>query len=222
MAQYYAWKWYKSLQNADVKKIKEDELKKIMRDIDKKFNERMRQFDKASYGKLDQYTYSPAMERLYDAIEGYEGLDELNKGQMQHKLLAFMQFSNAATSTVVGARKWAREQDKRIFGVTKDSKGRFQAKRRMTMEERQRFWAVYNSYKAARPQDFERLTSSTVQQIISIAIYDEYANMEYHEIDYEKFNESINRIYKELKSETEGINRGKFGNVYSGRGDDYE
>lgn len=111
----------------------------MLRQFREKFRFRQKAFDRAG-----KNVYSPAMEKMegYYERNGVQSPDSMNINRIRSELFHIQEFFNSKTADVKGAREVMREQDARIFGTNE----RGTPNRRMTIEERTKFWSVYEEY----------------------------------------------------------------------------
>ena len=151
------------LNPADIGKLKSTELRELLRGARNLFTQQEKTFN-----KYKQSVYSPALDKMEYFYEdrGKKAPSKMNVNQMRNEVFRLQEFFGSDTSTVPGARKVQAEQDRRIFGT--DKRGR--AKYRMTVEERTRFWAVFEEYKKMRPSDVLEQSNIVQQSIGEIMI----------------------------------------------------
>lgn len=116
-------------------KLSKSQMKDLLRKVRVKTQTRIEQLN-------DVKVYSPAKEKFESNTNADKALSRMSRNEMYHELLMHQSFHSAKTSTVAGARKVATEQDKMIFGEGKSGRPRH----RMTMYQRQRFWALYDEF----------------------------------------------------------------------------
>lgn len=133
------------------------EGRELLRQFREKFEFRSRAFKRAG-----KNVYSPALEKLNTFFEkkGKPAIESMNQRQIESELFHIRDFFRADTGTVKGARKVMRDQDIMIFGATDKGNPRY----RMTREERDRFWSVYEEYVRAFPT--RGMESTKVQQAL--------------------------------------------------------
>ena len=135
---------YSRLKNMTASEIsslntKDGSAQEMLHQFREKFRYRQKAFDRAG-----KNVYSPALEKMesYYDRNGVQSPETMNVNRIRSELFHIQEFFNAKTGDVKGARKVMRDQDASIFGV--DSKGR--PLHRMTIEERTKFWSVYEEY----------------------------------------------------------------------------
>lgn len=108
----------------------------------KQFREKFRFREKAF--QRAKSVYSPALEKMQEYYErnGVQSPETMNINKIRSELFQLQDFFKAKTADVKGARQVMREQDERIFGL--NEKGA--PARRMTLEERTKFWEVYDEF----------------------------------------------------------------------------
>lgn len=129
----------------------------------KQFREKFRYREKA-FSRAGQNVYSPALEKMESYYErnGVQSPESMNVNRIRSELFHIQEFFNSDTADVKGARKVMREQDARIFGV--NEKGNPTA--RMTIEERTKFWSLYEEYLKTFKADVHILGSERIQQYL--------------------------------------------------------
>lgn len=145
---------------ADIAKMKNPELRQLLRGARQLFSAQ-----ESKFKKYENTVWSPALEKMQATYEnnGKMASSRMNRSQMQFEVYRIQEFFQAKTSTIPGARQVAIEQDKAIFGV--DEKGK--PKQRMTLEQRTNFWAAYNEFKAIEKEYYVRnIGSNVIQQYL--------------------------------------------------------
>ncbi len=169
-----------------IAQIQEAEInsKEFQKDLDanlevmiKKYNDRVRSFG----NKKNQNVFSYALDKMDDWInnntyaKGGAGKLKMPKptgdrrrDNARKQTIAFriQEFFNADTSSVEGARRVARDQDARLFGVN----ARGNPIRRMTFEERKKFWDVYDEFLNQNKQWSDK--SYRAQEVIASLVTD--------------------------------------------------
>lgn len=129
----------KSMDASEISKLDRKHAAELLRQFREKFRYRQKAFDRAG-----KNVYSPAMEKMegYYERNGVQSPDSMNINRIRSELFHIQEFFNSKTADVKGAREVMREQDARIFGINE----RGTPNRRMTIEERTKFWSVYEEY----------------------------------------------------------------------------
>ena len=146
MARKITYAKIKSMGASEISKLDQKQAAEMLRQFREKFRFRQKAFDRAG-----KNVYSPALEKMesYYDRNGVQSPDSMNVNRIRSELFHIQEFFNAKTADVKGAREVMRDQDVRIFGT--NDKG--QPLKRMTIEERTKFWSVYeeflNTYKNA-------------------------------------------------------------------------
>ena len=148
MARKITYARLKSMSSDEISSLntKDGSAQEMLRQFREKFKYRQKAFDRAG-----KNVYSPAMEKMegYYERNGLPSPDYMNINRIRSEIFHIQEFFNAKTGSVKGARDVMREQDARIFGVNE----RGMPLKRMTIEERTKFWSVYeeflNTYKNA-------------------------------------------------------------------------
>lgn len=159
MAKRLTYARLKSMSPSEIGKLTTPQTADLLRMFREKFDFREKQFLRAG-----KNVYSPALEKMqnYYKESGARSGKKLSRNRMQSELFRIQEFFNSETSDVKGARRVMREQDARIFGV--NAKGN--PLHRMTIEERSKFWSVYNEHMRLRPQDNNPYMSGKIQQYL--------------------------------------------------------
>lgn len=146
-------------------------------------------------------------------------VSKMNYNQLLLDFFRYATFFNSDTATLQGVKKVNREQDKRIFGETKNGR----PLRTMTNEQRKLYWDIYDEYKSQYKDHVNQVYSSSyVQHTLADQIIDipEFLRSD------EDFNETVlTQFLANLSSEIakrksmEGIK--DVPNQFSGRRDDF-
>lgn len=129
----------KNMSATEISKLNKQQAAEMLRQFREKFRYREKAFDRAG-----KNVYSPALEKMeeYYKRNGVQSPDSMNVNKIRSELFHIQEFFNSETADVKGARKVMREQDARIFGVNARGTPNY----RMTIEERTKFWEVYNEF----------------------------------------------------------------------------
>lgn len=149
----------KSMDASEISKLDQKHAAELLRQFREKFRYRQKAFDRAG-----KNVYSPAMEKMegYYERNGVQSPESMNVNRIRSELFHIQEFFNSKTADVSGARKVMREQDARIFGVNERGVPRY----RMTIEERTKFWSVYEEYLNTFKADETRYGSGKIQQFL--------------------------------------------------------
>lgn len=149
----------KSMDASEISKLDQKHAAEMLRQFREKFRYRQKAFDRAG-----KNVYSPAMEKMegYYERNGVQSPESMNVNRIRSELFHIQEFFNSKTADVSGARKVMREQDARIFGVNERGVPRY----RMTIEERTKFWSVYEEYLNTFKADEARYGSDKIQQFL--------------------------------------------------------
>lgn len=131
------------------------EAQNFLRSARKAVEKRIEQFSKPG-----SHTWSPAVEKISDYSQ--KQISRMKKTEIGAELARIQDFFNSKTSTVKGAREVAREQDAAIFGV--DSTGK--PNRRMTYQQRTKFWEAYDKFQETYAITAALLGSSRFQEVL--------------------------------------------------------
>lgn len=139
MARKITYVKIKSMEASEISKLSQKEAAEMLRQFREKFRYRQKAFARAG-----KNVYSPALEKMESYYErnGVQSPDSMNVNKIRSELFQIQDFFKAETADVKGARKVMRDQDARIFGT--NEKG--QPLKRMTVEERTKFWSVYEEF----------------------------------------------------------------------------
>lgn len=178
-----------------------DQIRKIATIMQREYGRRLRNIEKS--GEVSQ-----ALISLEKSGGVRDDLSSLSRNQLIHEVSKYRQFLTSKTSSVKGIRQVNREQDKLIFGT--DSRGR--AKHRMSNEERERYWALYNEYLASDRASRYRFGSDRLLSVVG----------EVHTRDLD-LGDSLTQIAKELKLDYEEQNNDDWGSeVFRKLGIDFQ
>lgn len=129
----------KSMSATEISKLSQSEAASLLEQFREKLNYRERAFKRAGSN-----VYSPALEKMRDYYDrnGVQSPKTMNVNKIRSELFHIQEFFNSKTGDVKGSREVMREQDARIFGTS--AKG--VPLKRMTREERDRYWATYDEF----------------------------------------------------------------------------
>ena len=161
MARKITYSRLKSMSETEISKLstKDGSAQEMLRQFREKYRYREKAFNRAG-----KNVYSPALEKMEDYYDrnGERSPEKMTVHQIRSELFHIQEFFKSKTGDVKGAREVMREQDIRIFGV--NSRGN--PLHRMTIEERTKFWSVYeeflNTYKTA----WSNYGSNRIQQYL--------------------------------------------------------
>lgn len=155
---------YSRLKNMTASEIsslntKDGSAQEMLRQFREKFRYRQKAFDRAG-----KNVYSPALEKMegYYDRNGVQSPETMNVNRIRSELFHIQEFFNAKTGDVKGAREVMREQDARIFGTNE----RGTPLKRMTIEERTKFWSVYEEYLKTFKNAEAKYGSERIQQFL--------------------------------------------------------
>lgn len=139
MAKKITYAQLKSMSATEISKLSQSEAADLLKQFREKLTYRERAFKRAGPN-----VYSPALEKIQDYYErnGVQSPKSMNVNKLRSELFHIQEFFNSKTADVKGAREVMREQDARIFGTS--AKG--VPLKRMTREERDRYWATYDEF----------------------------------------------------------------------------
>lgn len=141
MARKITYSRLKSMSETEISKLstKDGSAQEMLRQFREKFRYREKAFNRAG-----KNVYSPALEKMEDYYDrnGERSPEKMTVHQIRSELFHIQEFFKSKTGDVKGAREVMREQDIRIFG--ENTRGN--PVRRMTIEERTKFWSVYEEF----------------------------------------------------------------------------
>ena len=200
----------KNMSASEIGKLDEKKTAELLIQFREKFKMRQKQFAKAG-----KNVYSPALEKMESFYEdhGMQSTKSMTRNRMQSELFHIQEFFNAETGEVSGARKVMREQDARIFGV--NEKGKPNA--RMTIEERTRFWQVYDEYMRMHPKNDNPYMSGKIQQYLGEIMLDGRETKIAYKIGKYSLLKAINELQQKIEEGEPEYDSFGF-NIFSGRG----
>lgn len=168
MARKITYSRLKSMSETEISKLstKDGSAQEMLRQFREKFRYREKAFNRAG-----KNVYSPALEKMEDYYDrnGERSPEKMTVHQIRSELFHIQEFFKSKTGDVKGAREVMREQDIRIFGET--AKGN--PAKRMTIEERTKFWSVYEEFLSTYKNAEAIYGSEKIQQYLgSITIGD--------------------------------------------------
>lgn len=143
----------------DINAWDEQQSKQMLEQFREKLMYRQRAFKRAG-----KNVYSPALEKINRYYEkfGEQSTETMSRDQAQRELFHIQEFFKSRTGSVKGAREVMREQDIRVFGESKRGNPRY----RMSREERDKFWSVYEEFMRSRPRYDNAFMSGKIQQYL--------------------------------------------------------
>ena len=159
MARKITYAKLKSMDASEISKLNQKDAAEMLRQFREKFRYRQKAFDRAG-----KNVYSPALEKMegYYERNGVQSPETMNVNRIRSELFHIQEFFNAKTGDVKGAREVMREQDARIFGTNE----RGTPLKRMTIEERTKFWSVYEEYLKTFKNAEAKYGSERIQQFL--------------------------------------------------------
>lgn len=139
MARKITYAKLKSMGATEISKMNQQQAAEMLKQFREKFQYRQKAFDRAG-----KNVYSPALEKMEEYYDrnGVQSPESMNVNRIRSELFHIQEFFNSKTADVKGAREVMREQDARIFGIN----DRGTPTKRMTLEERTKFWSVYEEF----------------------------------------------------------------------------
>ena len=161
MARKITYSRLKSMSETEISKLstKDGSAQEMLRQFREKFRYREKAFNRAG-----KNVYSPALEKMenYYDRNGERSPEKMTVHQIRSELFHIQEFFKSKTGDVKGAREVMREQDIRIFGT--NSRGN--PLHRMTIEERTKFWSVYEEFLSTYKTAWSRYGSDRIQQYL--------------------------------------------------------
>ena len=199
----------KNLSDNDINSLDRNQARKILGEVRKKYSTRAKQLDKNA-----EKVYSPAKQKMDDWLSKHRqvAISKTSLKNARKELFRMREFFRADTSTVQGARRVMREQDKMLFGET--ASGR--PKKRMTTSQRTKYWSLYNDFLKTNKTAAYIFGYKTVQRIMAeVVVGKKTATGDNLDNKLEIFDEVLS-LLTEREAEYEYTNA----NVFSGRGND--
>lgn len=135
------------------------EIVKIYRTLRTGYNRRVESFKRKGLVSHAQI----AFEKEGPPIKKEVQLTKLTYNQLIYEIARYSKFFQSQTSSEKGIRNVNTAQDIRLFGA--DKRGR--PKHRMSTEERQKFWELYEEFKNQNPSKFVNFGYNMIQQTIA-------------------------------------------------------
>lgn len=161
MARKITYSRLKSLSETEISKLstKDGSAQEMLKQFREKFRYREKAFNRAG-----KNVYSPALEKMEDYYDrnGERSPEKMTVHQIRSELFHIQEFFKSKTGDVKGAREVMREQDIRIFG--ENSRGN--PVKRMTIEERTKFWSVYEEFLSTYKNAESIYGSEKIQQYL--------------------------------------------------------
>ena len=161
MARKITYSRLKSMSETEISRLstKDGSAQEMLRQFREKFRYREKAFNRAG-----KNVYSPALEKMEDYYDrnGERSPEKMTVHQIRSELFHIQEFFKSKTGDVKGAREVMREQDIRIFG--ENSRGN--PVHRMTIEERTKFWSVYEEFLRTYKNAWSKYTSTRIQQYL--------------------------------------------------------
>ena len=153
------YEYLKNLDPAEIGKMNTSEVKNILEQARKKYDTRVKQFDKQG-----RFFYSYARTKMDDYYNdvGKPSINRISRNRAMAELFRLQEFFSAKTSDVKGAREVNKEQDRRIFGVDKNGK----PLGKMTSAERKAYWDLYDEFVNQNPTYEYIYGSNRIQQYL--------------------------------------------------------
>lgn len=203
----YSYYKIKHLAPSEIGQMNKHELEGFVSDMRKKYGTRKVQFTKPGQKNL----YSPAMEKMEDYYNDspQKAPTKTSRQKLLEEAFRLQGFFQSKTATVKGAREVSKEQDARLFG-TKIVKGKEVPKYRMSRQQRENFWNLYDEFLNQNKTALYRFGSNRIQQYL--------ASMFERKSSFEITPERLNEIFDDLNGREKEENDGFTGSdVYSGK-----
>ena len=201
----------KSMSSSEISSLntKDGSAQEMLRQFREKFRYRQKAFDRAG-----KNVYAPALEKMEDYYErnGVQSPESMNVNRIRSELFHIQEFFNAKTGEVKGAREVMREQDARIFGTNE----RGVPLHRMTIEERTKFWSVYEEYLNTFKNAWSKYGSDRIQQFLGDITIDDRGRKNMFKNGSIGLMQQLNALNTMLR-ESEGEHHVELRNVRQGR-----
>lgn len=178
------------------------QLETYLKNLEMGYKRRVQSFRKrgiTSYAQLSFESGIPA------GVKSRQSIKDMTRNQLILEIARYQKFFNDKTSSIEGIKEVNREQDIRIFGKNR----RGQPRKRMTEDERKRFWSLYEEYLNQDPTASSKYGSESIQQMVADALFSG---------EEKTITELLDGVETRLKRKTHEENLRSVPNVYSGRG----
>ena len=168
-----------------------------------------------AFARAGKNVYSPALDKMQSYYEdnGVQPTETMNRNKAQAELFRIQEFFNSESGDVKGARRIMREQDARIFGV--NEKGN--PIKRMTLEERTKFWSVYEEFMKSNPRYDNVYQSGKVQQYLGEIMSGERKERGVFKKGSIGMIKRLNELQRKMQEDESKYENFGF-NIFSGRG----
>lgn len=159
-----------------------------------------------SFKRLNLHSF--AQQRFEESLTGNEKpIRLMNRNQLIHEFARYANFFNSTTARAEEITRIEAEQDARLFGQKKTGS----PKRRMTRQERSKFWNIYSEFINQNPTADSKYGSETVQQqLAEMTVSGEW--------DDGDIIGSMEKAEQRMQEKLRRENIERKPNVYSGRG----
>lgn len=185
------------------------QLEQYVRTLRSSFKRRVNQIKR--HGEYS-YAYDAYLKSIPENFR-YNKISDMSRNKLIEEFARMQSFFTSQTSTLKGIKKVNLEQDIRIFGANK--KGL--PIKRMTNDERERYWALVDEYLNNKSISYGRYGSERIQQVIAESTIGNGRNISSIG-DLQVF---FDYIEKRLENEYLGFDKkeeNKENGVYSGKG----
>lgn len=187
----------KRLDASDIKRLKRPAMRTLVRQAREIYDKQAKIFDKHS-----SRVYSHALEQVKEYYDqwGRKDINRLTLSDLRREIAHLQKFFQSQGATVSGATAIQKEQDIRIFG--EDERGN--PIKRLTLDQRRRYWSLYNEFMLYKNEAYSRIYSTIVQQQLGqMAIERKGIGNDESPFTREDFNELERRIDDARKQEWE-------------------
>lgn len=178
------------------------QLETYLKNLEMGYKRRVQSFRKRGITSYAQLSFESGVP---DGGKSRQSIKDMTRNQLILEIARYQKFFNDKTSSLEGIKEVNREQDIRIFG--QDRRGR--PRKRMTEEERKRFWSLYEEYLNQDPTASSKYGSESIQQMVADALFTG---------EEKTITELLDGVEARLQSKIREENLRSVPNVYSGRG----
>lgn len=205
-----AYNKLKKMSPAEIGKLSASQTSDLLRKSREIFKQREKSFAKAG---RNIFSYALDKMQSYYEDKGVQSTEKMSRNEMQAELFRLQEFFNSQTANVKGARLIMREQDARIFGI--DENGN--PIKRMTLEERTKFWSVYEEFMKSNPRYDNVYQSGKVQQYLGEIMTGERKEKGVFKKDSIGLIKRLSELQRKMREDESDYEYFGF-NVFSGRG----
>lgn len=199
----------KNLSDNAINSLDRKSAQDLIREVRQKYNTRASQLE-----KVEEKVYSPAKNKMDEWLSKHSQVhpSKTSLKNAKKELFRMRDFFRAETSTVQGARRVMREQDKMLFGSTPSGR----PKKRMTTAQRTKYWSLYHDFLKTNKTAAYIFGYKNIQNTLAeVVIGKKTATGDNLDNKLEVFDEVLS-----LLTEREAEYEYEEANVFSGRGND--